>query len=357
MLYPILQIRFNMHQQRYSSAPPAKPSKILILVALIITVLLPYCLVKTYLGKKKNTDEQETITLPQANIQPPAKTLTVKESPAKKVPAKAPPAKALPAKAPPVENDWVNLKTQPGDTLSSIFKRQGLSVQTLHSIIQDKKYTALLTRIKPNQSLELLIKKNVLERMILQVNRMQTLEISRVKGNYQAKLSSQKMEVRDKYFTATVQYSLYSTAKRHNIPYKLIQQMTDIFKQEINFAKDIRGGDRFSIIYKASYIDNTMMSTGEIIAVTYTNRGVTHQAFRHVNTAGEVDYFTPEGKSMKPGFSRYPVKFSRINSPFSLSRMHPILHYNRPHRGIDLAAPMGTPVYATGGWPCGDDGV
>lgn len=317
-----------MHQQRYSSDSPAKPSKILILVALIITGLLPYWLVKTYLGKKANTVEQKTITLPQVEIQPPAEKLTAKE--------------------PPAENDWVNLKTQPGDTLSSIFKREGLNVQTLHSIMQDKKYATLLTRIKPNQSLELLIKKHVLERMILQVNRLQTLEISRVKGNYQAKLSSQKMEVRDKYLTATVQYSLYSTAKRHNIPYKLIQQMTDIFKQEINFAKDIRGGDRFSIIYKASYIDNTMMSAGEIIAVTYTNRGVTHQAFRHVNAAGEVDYFTPDGKSMRPGFSRYPVKFSRINSPFSLSRMHPILHYNRPHRGIDLAAPMGTPVYATG---------
>ena len=315
-------------QLNFSFNPSAKPSITLIVLALIAAGLLSYSLVKTFLARKTNSIARTVITLPEVQALPVVVESAIKETPP--------------------EDDWISLKTQSGDSLAGIFKRAGLSSQTLHAITQNSKYTKLLTQIKPNQSLQLLIKKHLLERMILQVNRLQTLEVYREKDHYQAKLSSQKMDTREKYLTATVQYSLYSTAKRHNIPYKLIQQMTDIFKQEINFARDIRGGDRFSIIYKASYIDNTMVSAGEIIAVTYTNRGVTHQALRHVNAAGDVDYFTPDGKSMKPGFSRYPVKFSRINSPFSLSRMHPILHYNRPHRGIDLAAPMGTPIYATG---------
>lgn len=314
-----------MHQQRNSSShSSALPSKVILLgvVALIIAGILPYLLIKTYFGR-------------------PIQSKTVAVSEQQFIGASEIPSINF-------ENHWVSLKTRPGDSLATIFKRAGLSMQTLYAISQNKKYANLFSRIQANQPLELLIKKHVLERMILQIDSMQRLEIYREKNQYQMKLISKKMEVHEKYLTAMVEYSLYSTAKRQNIPYKLIQQMTDIFKQEINFARDVRGGDRFTIIYKANYIGHKMVGVGEIIAVTYTNRGVSHHALRHVNAEGNVDYFTPDGKSMKPGFSRYPVKFSRINSPFSLSRMHPILHYSRPHRGIDLAAPIGTPIYATG---------
>lgn len=314
--------RFKMHQQRTSASQSSSPLfKVILLAALIVAGVLPYLLIKAYFGKPIRS-----------------KMTTVSEQP------------LAASEIPPInfKNHWVSIKTRSGDSLATIFKRVGLDAQTLYAISQNKKYANLFSRIQPNQPVEFLIKKQILKRMILQIDSMQRLEVVREKDQYQMKLISKKMEVRENYLTAMVQYSLYSTAKRQNIPYKLVQQMTDIFKQEINFAKDVRGGDRFTIIYKANYIGNKMVSIGEIIAVTYTNRGVSHHALRHVNTAGNVDYFTPDGKSMKPGFSRYPVKFSRINSPFSLSRMHPVLHYNRPHRGIDLAAPMGTPIYATG---------
>lgn len=325
-----------MHRQRYYSPPPVRKSsttmstKMIWVLGLILACLVPYLLVKAFSDKKSTRYTQEAIVLP------------VQQE------AKSPVASEVSGKITPEEDEWTTLKTHSGDSLATIFNHIGLSVQTLHAILQNNKYAALLTKIKPDQSLQFLIKKNTLERMIFQVSGMQTLEVYRDKEKYITKLHSKKMETRETYLTATVQYSLYSTAKRHNIPYKLIQQMTHIFEREINFAKDIRGGDRFTILYKASYMDNKIVSAGEILALTYTNRGVMHQAFRHENSHGDVDYYTPDGQSMKPGFSRYPIKYSRINSPFSLSRMHPILHYARPHKGIDLAAPIGTPVLATG---------
>ncbi len=344
-----------MHRQRHSFPNPTpKPSKLLILVALLVVCLLPYLLIKTFFGKKNNDTLQVALALPRVQALQSSKTETLvkEQKPVEKIqPVEV--AKlvkvAKPAEvAKPVVSPLVNVTTRPGDSLATIFKRVGLSGQTLHAVLNNNKHAALLTRIKPNQSIQFTIKKNQLEHLTFQLDHGQILDVSLEKGHYKTTLTSPKTEFREHYVTAIVQYSLYGTAKRQNIPYKLIQQMTDIFKREINFAKDVRSGDRFTIIYKAGYMGNDLVSVGEIIAVTYTHRGESHQALRHVNAAGDVEYFTPEGESMKQGFSRYPVKFSHINSAFSLSRMHPVLHYSRPHKGIDLAAPMGTPIFATG---------
>ena len=156
------------------------------------------------------------------------------------------------------------------------------------------------------------------------------------------------MDSRNEYLTATVHGSLYSTAKRENLPFKLIKQMTDIFNWEIDFIKDIRSGDQISILYEAFYIEDKLVSTGDILAVMYTNRGEKHQAIRHISASGDHDYFTPQGVSLKKAFSRYPIHFSHISSTYSLSRYHPILHYRRAHKGVDLAASIGTPIHATG---------
>ena len=350
-----------MHRQRHSFPDSSsQPSKMIIMVAILVACLLSYIMIKAFFGKKNTQYRHQQVALlelveakslttitPQEKKSAMTKEKPLEEKKLDKIQSVVKVEKPV-VKKKLSEEAWINLNTRPGDSLAIIFKRVGLSGKTLHAILQNNKHVKLLTRIKPNQSLQLLIKNHQLERMIFQVTKGETLEVVRDDDHYHTTLSSQKTDVRERYLTATVQYSLYSTAKRHNIPYKLVQQMTEIFKREIDFAKEVRGGDRFTIIYKAGYVDNKLVNIGDIIAVTYTHRGVSHHALRHVNAQGEVEYFTPDGQSMKQGFSRYPVKFSHINSAFSLSRMHPILHYSRPHKGVDLAAPMGTPIYATG---------
>lgn len=299
-------------------------SKIVIFLAVTIGLLLCYVLIKTY-SHNKSIYTNKSIALPDL----------------------MPYEDELEKAANDKNNQWQTIIALAGDTLGSIFNRVGLTQQTLLTILHNNPYAKTLSNIKPNQSIQFLIRDNTLEKLILPLNPTQVLLIYHEGSHYISKIKSRDMTSHDEFLTATVHGSLYGTAKRNNLPYKLVQQMTEIFNWEIDFAKDIRSGDQFSMVYKAFYIDDKLITTGDLLAVSYTNRGKVHQAVRYVNAAGDYDYYSPTGTSLKKAFSRYPIQFSHISSTFSLSRYHPILHYNRPHKGVDLAAPIGTPIHAT----------
>lgn len=312
--------------QRLSISPikSTKPTRYLAFIALCVVILLSFSLVKVVSHKHKNHYSQKTLALPKLEQ---IDTDYDKEE---------------------EDNGWTIVQTHAGDSVASVFNRAGLSHKTLQEVIHNNQHAKVLTKIKPDQQIHLLIHNKILEKLIIPLSATQDLIVSLEGKRYISMIKSRKMSTQNDYLTATVSGSLYGTAKRANIPYKLVRQMTDIFNGQIDFAKDIRAGDQFSIIYQAHYIDDKLVNVGDIMAVTYNNRGAIHKAIRHVYASGDYDYFTPEGNSLKKAFTRYPVKFSHISSTFSLSRYHPILHYKRPHKGVDLAAPMGTPVHATG---------
>jgi murein DD-endopeptidase MepM/ murein hydrolase activator NlpD len=313
-----------MDQQITVFVKKSAPSKSIVLVTLLVVLALSCLFIKKISHKFKTAYTHQTLSLPEQKLDNAELTSTEED------------------------HDWTTITTRSGDTLGSIFKRLGLRQQTLQALLQNNSHAKTLTRIKPNQKIQMLIRDKNLEKIIFPLSTTQVLLIYRENNHYYSKIKSRDMDSHNQYVTATVRGSLYGTAKQMNIPYKLIQQMTEIFNWEINFAKDVRPGDQFSIVYNAYYIDDSLVSTGEILAVTYTNRGKVYKAIRHVSASGDYDYFTPEGTSLKKAFSRYPIHFSHISSSFSLSRKHPLLHYNRPHKGIDLAAPIGTPIRATG---------
>ncbi len=343
-----------------SKRQSGKPSKLLAACALVIACTLPYYLIKNFSQPKKTDYTHKTISLPDlAKLdEEPAnenteEILTVKSIDTPK-PITAPKVSVVKAEAPKIvkkvvkDNEWQTVKPRKGDNMGAIFRRLGLSAQNLHIVLDKNPHAKTLINLKLNQEIQFLISKNKLEKLIIPMNNIQTLTVFRVGQKYQTKVDSKKMTSKDLYVTATVKGSLYNTAQRLNIPSKLIRQMTEILNKEIDFSKSVRAGDQFSMVYNAYYIQDKMVQIGDIQAVSYTNQSKTAQAIRHNKANGDHDYYTPQGKSFKKAFSRYPIKFSHISSTFATSRYHPVLHYKRAHKGIDLAAPIGTPIRATG---------
>lgn len=381
-------VRQNMDQRtNIPLTHSKKPSKLLASLALVIAIALPFFLVKWFSPKNKINASGKRLLTPlesTAHLQKdlvfsaadPSKESKLAQRPIKITTLKPSPLRS--ANSPSLEAVWQIVKTQKGDSFAILFKKLNISSQVLQTIIQDNPDKKSLLVLKPNQTVQFLLKPRIkasssakapptskptlslpsreeengqqsgLEKMILSLSETQSLSFTREGEHYKSNLISLKTVSHPRYFIASIYDSLYSTAKRHNIPYKLIQQMTEIFSWDINFAKDVRTGDQFAIMYEALYVGDKQINTGNIIAVTYKNRGKIFQAVRHANSAGDPGYYTPEGASLKKAFARYPLRFSHISSTFSYARNHPILHYKRAHYGIDLAAPIGTPIHATG---------
>lgn len=346
----------------------SKPSKVLMGFALIIAFSLPYFLVKKFSHNSYQGPKTQTLSLPdldgdeseeyqdetyqenayqnEEEIVDESKPELAKQS-AKTVVENV--VKTVkPIKNIVKDNEWQTIRPRSGDSMATIFKRLGLTAQNLHLVMQKNPYAKALTAIKPSQELKFLINKNKLEKLVIPMNNIQTLTVYRDGAVYKTKVDSKKVKTEERYVTGVVSGSLYATAQRLGIPRKLIQQMTTILRKEIDFSRSIRSGDRFSIAYDSFYVENKMVGIGDIVAVSYTNQGKTAQAVRHISRNGNRDYYTPKGDSFKKAFSRYPIKFSHISSTFTSSRYHPILHYKRAHKGIDLAAPIGTPIQSVG---------
>jgi murein DD-endopeptidase MepM/ murein hydrolase activator NlpD len=347
------------HKPNIPKRKPSKPSKLLMLFALIIAFSLPYFLVKNFAHHNKTDYMQQSLSLPD-----PEDELSVEDGEAAafneityEAPKEEAPKEEIAEKKPIVsskavpktkDNEWQTIKPKSGDSMATIFHRLGLSAKNLHEVLNHNPHAKILTAIKPSQELQFLINKNKLEKLIIPMNYVQSLTIYRVGNGYKTQIDAKKTTTQERYITATVNGSLSNTAQRQNIPSKLIRQMVEVLNKEIDFSHGIRSGDQFSMVYDAQYIKDKMVGTGDIIAVSYTARNKTAQAIRHINARGDRNYYTPDGHSFKKAFSRYPLKFSHISSTFTLSRYHPILHYKRAHKGIDLAAPIGTPIQATG---------
>jgi len=144
-----------------------------------------------------------------------------------------------------------------------------------------------------------------------------------------------------------IETSLFAATDRAGMSDTVAIQLADIFSSEVDFHRDLRPGDRFSVVYEALYSNGEFIRTGRIVAAEFSNDGQVYRAVYFEDSRGHGGYYTPDGKNVRKAFLRSPLEFSRISSGFSTARFHPVLRTWRAHKGVDYAAPVGTRVKAT----------
>lgn len=146
--------------------------------------------------------------------------------------------------------------------------------------------------------------------------------------------------------SGTITHSLFGATDAAGLPDSVASQLAKIFGTWIDFRTDLRKGDRFNVVYEATYEDGNPVRAGRILAAEFINGGERHAVVLYRGPSGKEQYYSDDGQSLQQGFLRSPLEFSRVSSNFG-RRLHPIHGSWRSHNGTDFSAPIGTPIMAT----------
>lgn len=249
----------------------------------------------------------------------------------------------------PAPSEWKTVTVQRGATLSTIFEGQGLGNSESLEIVRLSKDAARLKVLRTGDKLHLL--KNAegkLSELTYELDETHTLQVRRVDDRLEAFTIAAEIQRRPAQAYGVIDSSLFAAGDRAGLSDRLTMELAELFGYDIDFALDLRQGDRFAVVYDELYKNGAKLRDGSIIAAEFVNQGRTHRVMRYEDVDGNDAYYTPEGQSLRKAFIRTPVDFARVSSGFNLRRRHPILNTIRAHKGVDYAAATGTPVKATG---------
>ncbi|WP_051693876.1 peptidoglycan DD-metalloendopeptidase family protein [Desulfohalovibrio reitneri] len=174
------------------------------------------------------------------------------------------------------------------------------------------------------------------------------LVIEKVDGETKVSREPIPYDVNTVVLRGTIKQSLFQTVSTMDEQPGLAFLLSDMFAWDIDFVRDIRPDDQFSVIVEKRYLEGEFTGYGRVVAAAFTSQGHTHYGFRFEEEDGRESFFDTQGKSLRKAFLKAPLHFSRISSGFTWRRLHPIKKVYRAHPAIDYAAPRGTPVKAVG---------
>jgi murein DD-endopeptidase MepM/ murein hydrolase activator NlpD len=257
------------------------------------------------------------------------------------------------ASAPSLESAQIALSTidvivTRNDTLDRIFRRLKLNLADLASLRSLPGVRTALDSLHPGELLHFTHREGELFGLERRLSDTQTLKVSRQGEGLKADVLQNPVELRTHTIRGVIDSSLFEAVEAAGAHDQTAVSLADIFGWDIDFVLDVRPGDTFAVTYNEIWRDGAYVKDGPIEAAEFVNQGREFRAVRFTDLEGRSSYYTPEGRSLHKAFLRAPVEFTRVSSRFNSARHHPILNLIRAHKGVDYAAPIGTPVHAAG---------
>jgi murein DD-endopeptidase MepM/ murein hydrolase activator NlpD len=245
---------------------------------------------------------------------------------------------------------WRTTEIESGDTLGQVFERMGFGQNDLNRALESSQVQAMAGKLRPGMQLAFHAPGNgALSKMLFDRGEDARVLVHLDNGKpVRDEILERKLQYRIERATGEIRQSLFGAASEAGLSNVMVLKIAKVLGYDIDFAQDLREGDSFAVVYEQVYRDGERVRDGDVLAASFINRGKRYVALRHVHPDGKIEYFDQDGRPLRKDFLRTPVDFTRISSRFNLARRHPILNRVRAHRGVDYAAPSGTPIYAAG---------
>jgi murein DD-endopeptidase MepM/ murein hydrolase activator NlpD len=246
-------------------------------------------------------------------------------------------------------------RIRPGDSLGSVFTRLGIEDQQAQAFVRSNKQARAILSLKTGKRVQAETDENGLlltlrATVAVKADEFKTITVTRKGEQFVADEAPAKLERRVEMRSREISTSLYAATDSNTdgaqIPDSVVGQIIEMFSTNIDFRGDLKRGDRFNVVYETFWLDGEQVKTGRILAGEFINRGVAYQSVWYEDPVSKQGgYYSLDGKALKKAFLKSPVAFNRISSGFSM-RVHPLSGVWKAHKGVDFAAPTGTPIRA-----------
>lgn len=235
-----------------------------------------------------------------------------------------------------------------GDSLFAVLSLLGIPDAEIFDILKAAKKVYDLRKIIPGQKIKVFLEEapQAVGTLLYQIDPFRSLKVERSENGFHVVEEKTPLERDLVSHNGIISDTLYESARRSGVPAEVILDLSDIFAWDVDFSTEIQSGDHFRVVYEAFKNQDQILRTGRVLAAELINEGTPYRAYHFSPDDGKGDYYDEKGRSLKKAFLKSPLRYRYISSGFTTRRFHPVLKVNRPHLGVDFAAPHGTPVMA-----------
>lgn len=225
----------------------------------------------------------------------------------------------------------------------------GVSAVDVERIVRACKKTFNFRTVKPGQVFAVYEgTTGEIDSLHFTIDNERLLKVRRAEQTYEARVDTVAYTVQHYVTSGVINSSIYNSLQANGASPELASHLAIIFQWDIDFFKDIREGDTYTILYEERTYPDGETQIGNVLAARVFTQGRECYAFAFRNADGVLNYFDATGKSLQKSLLRAPLRYSRISSNFTYKRRHPVTHTYKPHLGVDYVARVGTPVRSTG---------